>query len=427
MKKNFTVAIIGCGGRGYTYASLLKEKKEFEVVAVCDYNPAQLKKINGILNLPDDKLFLDEKAFFAQKRADIVVIATCDSYHVRQCIVAMRLGCDVLLEKPVSDSRKEISELLSVQKETGKTVVVCHVMRYSVAVKKIDEILSSGVIGKITAIDHFERVRFWHQAQAYVRIQKLYQETQHPTILAKCCHDLDLIQHFVGAKCDTVSSIGGLSHFRPENAPLGATQRCIDCPHIDTCIYSAKKIYIDLWKERNSPACTWPWSKVSSVFPITEESLYNGIRTTVFGECVYKCGVESNPHVVDRQMVQMQFENGVIASLKMLFAAKPGRRINIFGTEGEILFDEQTDSVEVRPYFGKDEVYNISLLSDDSGWGHGGGDAGIINDMYDILTGAKTDYTSLEESVESHLIGIAAEESRLNGGNISRVHGSDID
>ena len=75
----------------------------------------------------------------------------------------------------------------------------------------------------------------------------------------------------------------------------------------------------------------------------------------------------------------------------------------------------------------KDEVYNISLLSDDSGWGHGGGDAGIINDMYDILTGAKTDYTSLEESVESHLIGIAAEESRLNGGNISRVHGSDID
>ena len=60
----------------------------------------------------------------------------------------------------------------------------------------------------------------------------------------------------------------------------------------------------------------------------------------------------------------------------------------------------------------------IRLLSD-AGWGHGGGDVGLVNDMYDILTGAKTEYTSLEESVESHLMGIAAEESSLNSGNIN--------
>ena len=420
MGKKFTVAIIGAGGRGYVYASLFTKRPEFTVVSVCDYKKAQLDKINKIVNLDEKDLLLDENEFFKKKRADIVVIATADKFHVRQCITAMKLGCDVLLEKPVSDSLEEIEELLKVQKETGRKVVVCHVLRYAVGVKKLDEILASGVIGKLIAIDHTERVAFWHQAQAYVRIQKMYFDVSHPTILAKCCHDLDLIQHFIGARCESVSSVGGLTHFRPENAPEGATPRCIDCPHKETCTYSAKKIYIDFWKQRGCPEFEWPWNKVSLVNPNTEEDLYEGIKTTVYGECAFKCGVEADEHVVDNQMVQMQFENGVIASLKMLFCAEPGRRINFFGTEGEIVFVEIPNTIEIKPYFKEKQVINIGELEDD-GWGHGGGDVGLINDMYDILTGKKTDYTSIEESLESHIIGVCAEESRLSGGKTVKL------
>ena len=339
---------------------------------------------------------------------------------MRQCIRAMRLGYDVLLEKPISDSEEEISDLLKVQKETGRTVVVCHVLRYSAEIRKLDEILSSGVLGKLVAIDHMERVEFWHQAQAYVRLQKMW-DGNHPTILAKCSHDLDLIQHFVGSRCKTVSSIGGLTHFRPENAPEGATQRCVDCPYMDTCNYSAKKIYIDYWKQSGCPEFTWPWSKVSLTNPNTEESLLDGIKNTAFGECVFKCGIEKDPHVVDNQMVQMQFENGVIANLKMLFTAQQGRRINFFGTEGEVIYDAITKSIEVKPYFGEKVVYDTRELKD-NGWGHGGGDFGLVNSMYDILTGKTKTFTSLEESVESHLMGICAEKSRLNGGMVVKVH-----
>jgi len=421
MEKTFTVAVLGAGGRGYAYANLFNQKEQFSVVSACDYNPAQLKKFNVLLGVDKDNLFLDEHEFLIKKRADILVIATRDSDHVRQCIKAMQLGYDILLEKPISDSRVEIEKLLQAQKDTGRIVVVCHVLRYAAGIRKIDEILKSGIIGKMLAIDQFERVAFWHQAQAYVRIQKLYHDSQHPTILAKCCHDLDLIQHFANSRCDTVSSIGKLSHFRLENAPEGAADRCLDCKYIDTCSYSAKKIYIDFWKESGCPEFSWPWTKVSLIKPNTEKDLYEGIKDSVFGECAFKCGVESNEHVVDHQMVQMQFENGIIASLKMLFTAEPGRRINIFGTEGEIVFDELLDIVEVKPYFKPKKVFKLSILAD-SGWGHGGGDRGLINDMYDILTGKKTEYTSLNESVESHLIGIAAEESRLNNGKIVKVH-----
>ncbi len=420
MKKYYTVAIIGCGGRGYTYTKLLTEKKEFGITAICDINHEQLKKINGLINLPSSAMFCSEEEFFKEKRADVLVIATTDSHHVRQCIKAMELGYDVLLEKPISDSKEEIEKLLKVQKQTGRKVVVCHVMRYAAGIIKIDELLQKEIIGKLVAIDQSERVAFWHQAQAYVRLQKSNPDT-YPTILAKCCHDLDLIQHFAGASCKSVSSVGDLSFFRRENAPDGSADRCLDCKYVDTCTYSAKKIYIDVWKKRGCPVFSWPYNKVSLKNPTTEEDLYQGLKTKVQGECAFKCGVESDPHVVDNQMVQMQFENGVIATLKMVFAARPGRLIALYGTEGEIVMDEVLNTLTIKPY-GKDiEVIKLSGL-DFGGWSHGGGDAGLINDLYDILTGAKKNYTSLKESVESHLIGICAEESRLDGGKTVKVH-----
>ena len=420
MNKNFTVAVLGCGGRGYVYTSLFCEKEEFEVVAFCDSNPRQLQKINTLTNLPDNKLFTDEYEFLKEKIADIMVIATSDSCHVRQCVAAMELGYDVLLEKPVSDSKEEIEKLLKVQKETGRIVVVCHVMRYGIGIRKLEELISKGVLGRLVAIDHSERVAFWHQAQAYVRFQKQFPDT-YATILAKCCHDLDLIQHFAASPCDTVSSVGSLAYFRRENAPEGSADRCLDCKYIDTCTYSAKKIYIDFWKKSGCPKFSWPWNKLSLINPNTEEDLYEGLKTKIQGECVFKCGVEADPHVVDNQMVQMRFKNGVIATLKMVFGGKPGRLIALYGTEGELIIDEVADTITVKPYGEEIETLKISALND-NGWGHGGGDSGLIDDMYDILTGKKTEYTSLTESVESHLIGILAEESRLDSGKTIKVH-----
>lgn len=420
MKKKFTVAVIGCGGRGWTYATLMNAKEEFDVVALCDLNPEQLEKVNGFIHLDKSCLFDDESEFFKEKRADILVISTNDAEHVRQAILAMEMGYDLLLEKPISNNREDIVKLLDTQEKTGRQVVVCHVMRYAAGIKKMDEILKTGMLGKLIAIDHTERVAYWHQAQAYVRFQKITPD-KFPTILAKCSHDLDLIQHYAGARCETVSSLGKISHFRKENTPEGAADRCLDCKYVETCTYSAKKIYIDGWKKEGCPPFIWPYSKLSLKNPTTEADMYEALKTKVQGECAFKCGVEVNPYVVDHQMVQMQFENDVIASLKMVFAGKLGRLIALYGTEGEIVMDEFTDTLTVKPYGKEVEVMKISSI-DGGGWAHGGGDAGLVDDLYDILTGVKTEYTSLRESVESHLMGIAAEESRLDGGKIVRVH-----
>lgn len=400
---------------------MLKDSEQFQVVAACDEQLKQLENMAQLHSIPKENLFADENVFWQEKRADVVIISTRDNDHVQQCIKAMRLGYDVLLEKPISDSREDIETLLQVQQETGRIVVVCHVMRYSIAIRELERILGSGVVGDIIAIDHYERVAYWHQAQAYVRTQKQNAGAQYATILAKCCHDLDLIQHFANARCKTVSSIGGLVYFRPENAPADSADKCYQCKYMDTCRFSAKKLYIDKWIEDGRPAFAYPYFRVSITNPNTEESLYEGIRNTVFGDCVYKCGIESDPHVVDHQMVQMEFENGVIASLKMVFAAQGGRRIHFFTTKGDLCYDEIKDSIEVKVHGEAPQIIKVSELGD-SLVGHGGGDVGLIQSLYDILTGVKTEYTTLSESVESHLMGICAEESRLNGGVLVKVH-----
>lgn len=422
MEKTLKAAILGAGGRGCGYGKLMQQRgTEFKITAACDINPEQLGRCGKILGLEQAELFSDEEEFWSEKRADVLVIATYDRSHVHQCVRAMKMRYDVLLEKPVSDSREELAELLRVQEETGRKVVVCHELRYGPAFEKLYELLKSGVIGRLIAIDAMERVVYWHQAQAYVRIQSVTNDICHPTILAKCSHDLDLIQNYAGAECDTVTSEGELSFFRKENAPEGSAERCTDCAYAKTCIYSAEKIYIDGWKKEGRPEFVWPYNKVSTQMPVTEAGLRKGIKTNHFGKCVFCCGVEENEHVVDHQMVQMRFKNGVIASLKMLFAWKPGRRINLFGTHGELLLDERNETIEIMPYGEEKQVIGFKTLIE-GGHGHGGGDSRLIGALYDVLTGNSDAKTSLKESVECHLIGISAEESRLNGGTAVKVH-----
>lgn len=414
----YSVAILGCGSRGAKFVSLMVPSEDkYEVVALCDIDEEQIKKTQQLYGVENAKVFLDPDEFLKEKHADIVVIATPDREHVPQAVKAMNLGYDILLEKPISDSREELDLLIETQKKTGRTVVVCHELRYGPGFRKCAELLESGIIGKLYAIDASERVWYLHWAQAYVRGIGASIERGHPAILAKCSHDLDLVQAYAGSECDTISSVGDLSFFVPENAPEDSAYRCLDCKHQDTCVYSAKKIYIDMWHERGEPAFSWPFNKVTLANPHTEESIRKGLREGEYGVCAFKCKVEK----VDHQFVQMTFKNGVKASLKMIYCHEAGRRLVFYGNYGEIVFDERTDTIEVLVFGKEKEVISVkTLMSEEQS--HGGGDAVLVEELYDILSGTKKSTTPLSESVESHLMGIAADESRKMGGQLVKVH-----
>ena len=161
----------------------------------------------------------------------------------------------------------------------------------------------------------------------------------------------------------------------------------------------------------------WPYYRACATNPITEEGLFEGIRTGEFGRCAYKCTVD----FADHQFVQMQFKNGVKASLKMVFGAEHGRRISFYGTMGEIVLEEREDTITVMPFGKEKEVIKIGAIIE-GGHAHGGGDSMLVEELYDMLTLKKDIVTSLNKSVECHLMGIAADESRMMGGKKVKVH-----
>lgn len=418
--KIVSVSIIGLGGRGgEAYGRyLIMKKDQFKITHVCDVNSIRLNKYGDTFEVPQENRFISEDEFFKKKWSDVLFITTQDRLHVRMAKKALNLGYDIVLEKPISDDVKELRELSELANKLNRKIMVCHVLRYTVMMRKLKELLNNRAIGKLISIDHTENVVYWHEAHSYVRGNWRNRKQAAPMIMAKCCHDLDLIQDFIGSKCKSVASMGSLAYFKPEFKPEGATDRCVTCPYVDSCTYSAKRIYIDGWKNAGKPLNVFPFNLITDAYPTTETALLKSITESPYGRCVFACDND----VVDNQTVIMQFENGVTATLKMeAFVKNGGRDIRFFGTDGELDLREGEGTITLRKFGKEDIVWKINDLTDDLE-GHGGGDHRMIDELYDIMTGKTPEVaTSIDESIESHYMALAAEESRLSGGKLIEI------
>ena len=430
MGKIFSVAIIGCGSRGRgAYGKCMHNLKDkFKIVSLCDVNERMLQIAREAFEVDEQNCFLDENKFFESKRADVLVLATQDRDHVRMCIKALKLGYDVLLEKPISPIESELHELLETQKTYGGKVVVCHVLRYAPAFLKIKEIIDSGVIGKIVTIDWTEQVAYWHQAHSFVRGNWRNDQQTSPMIMQKCCHDLDMLQYYANSKCESLYSVGDLSFFNRANQPEGASDRCQDCKYINTCPYSAELVYCKQFKDIGC-ITGWPFDVVDLTRPITVESLRKAYQNNQYGRCVFAC----DNNVVDNQNVFIKFENGIKANLVMTgFTGYAGRKAVIHGTLGEIELDENRDLLKLSVFGEEKDVYDVrkseafsikDIIKNQSKdeFGHGGGDQMLVKDFYKVLAGEISAETTLERSIESHLMALSAEKSRKTG-VIIKVH-----
>ena len=242
--KQLKVVIIGAGGRGVAYAENIKLMPEkFQVVGVAD--PIEKRREDMIkgLGLSKEAGFENWEELFAKgKIADIAIIATQDNGHYDPALKAIELGYDLLLEKPVAQTAQECIDIAMAAEKKGVRVLVCHVLRYTPFFKKVKELVMDGAVGEIQSVIQVEAVGNRHQSHSYVRGDWGREEEATPMLLAKCCHDLDIIQWLIDKPCQKVSSFGELSYFVPENAPKGAPKRCIDggCPNEEACPYHYK-------------------------------------------------------------------------------------------------------------------------------------------------------------------------------------------
>lgn len=402
------LAVVGAGGRGGVYSDwALDHPESAQVTAVAEPRADVRDRVAQRHHITSAQQFDDWRQLLAAGRvADAVLICTQDRMHTQPAVAFAEAGWNVLLEKPMAPTAEECAEIVAAAKAGGGIFAVCHVMRYTAYTQKLKAAVDSGAIGDVVSVQHLEPIGFWHFAHSFVRGPWRNEAESSPMLLAKSCHDLDWLRHIVGHPFQRVSSFGNLRHFRPENAPAGATDRCVTCPAEPDCAYSAKKIYSRGLAERNFT--------VRHVLDVLDQPhLDKALADGPYGKCVY----HTDNDVVDHQVVNMEFANGVTAAFTATaFTPHEKRKTRIFGSEGMI----EGDGDLLHVYnFNTEQTTTTRIESPGSraGSGHGGGDGALMQaftkavaagDGASVLSGP-------EESLETHLAVFASERARHKG------------
>ena len=455
MERPITAIVLGAGSRGRdaygAYAATNSEK--LQIVGVAEPIAERRQRFIEIHGISGDRSFDSwEKILQQPKFADAAIVTTQDEMHTQPALLAMEKGYDVLLEKPMSNKLDECVQLVKKSEELERHLQICHVLRYTKFYSTVYDVIQSGKIGNLINIECKENVSYWHFAHSYVRgIWRNSKETS-PLILAKCCHDLDLLYWMAGVLPTKISAMGNLLHYRAENAPPGAPKRCLDgCPHAETCIHNAPFLYIDVvpllrigvdsdWRlakffaglALNHKTCFKIFSKMIPplkqigewkewpVSVITDDLSYEGkmkaLQEGPWGRCVYFCDNDQPDHMV----VSIEFENGVTASLTVHgHSPQEGRSIRVDGTKGTLIGDFLFSGEKLWLYdklSGKKELVHKARLFEEGVAAHGGGDWKLVDAFVQLLSNQiAAPLTGARASLESHIMAFAAEKSRLEG------------
>lgn len=410
-------AILGFGSRGDFYDGLFKQIENTQLAAVCDKRQSRLDLCKTRHNDENVRYFTDDKEFFAAgKLADLCVISTLDEQHADQAEAALKCGYDLLLEKPIACSEADCERIYRTATELNRKVTVCHVLRYAPFFAAIKHEIESGAYGKIQTITLTENVGWWHQAHSYVRGNWHNTKKTSPMIIAKCCHDLDLLNWFMGCDPSSVTSMGSLDYFTRKNAPENSGDNCYDCPVAKDCLYNCEFIYWDLQLKKGNSA--WPVDVILFGKDPTHENLTAALKASPYCKCVFK----NDNDAVDHQVVNVLYENDATAQLTMTaFSEKGGRDIYLHCEKGEI-YGQMSDNIIHCTLFGKSSKQIDINKESDNNFGHGGGDIRMIHNIVDGYENRRTyDISTLSQSMSSHMLGFASERSRVNGGMPEKI------
>ena len=409
------LALIGAGQRGSeVYGSFALAHPELvRFVAVAEPDRARRDRFASAHAIPGDAAVEGwAELLTSGHQAEAVIVATPDRAHVEPAVAALEAGFPVLLEKPIAPGPEGVAAVADAASRRGSELTIAHPLRYTSFFSTIARLVRDDAIGELVEIDHLENVGWWHFAHSYVRGNWRRADLASPIILAKACHDLDVIRWLADAPCTGVASFGSLRHFRPDAAPAGAPARCLDgCPAADSCPFYAPRFY-GAHLERGAG---WPVSVLTPV--ATAEGLEEALRTGPYGRCVY----HADNDVADHQATLLRFANGVVATLTVAaFTAENTRTVKVMGTRGEIRGHMERGEIELRRFVeaGGSEVPPARRFDVPVGPGHAGGDEAMIEAFLGRLAAARSGAraapspTSLGTSLESHRMAFAAERSR---------------
>lgn len=448
--KQLTAIVIGAGNRGAdAYASYaLEYPKELKIVGVAEPHPIKRKNLAKLHHIHQVNQFEDwNKIFGKDKFADIAIITTQDQMHFDPAIKAMELGYHVLLEKPMATSEEDCRKLVETSERKKIILQICHVLRYTRFFSTIKEIIDSGKLGQIININYSINLGYWIYAHSFVRGSWRNKKETSPMILAKACHDFDILYWLVETRPVKISSFARPSYLMKENRPIGAPDRCIDgCPYYKTCQYNAINMYLktvqfhnDLlqtekkvmhfflkfWKNhpilakflipsfrKNTPYRGWPINTISE--DLSDNGIIKELKEGIYGRCVFACDNDQP----STQITIIEFANQIMATLTMHgHSYREGRSIRIDGIKGSLIGNFSLMGMPITFYdhlTGKKEFYKIKVTKSS----HDYEDYPLMRGFLAAIRGEANPLTSARQSLQSHLMSFAADRSFREGKTI---------
>lgn len=390
--KRIRLAMVGTGHRGIhawggpvlrDYADLV------EFVGLCDVNPARAEVARELIGTRAPA-FTDFERMVRETRPDTVIVTTIDGTHADYVCRAMRLGCDVICEKPLCTEAAQAQAIVDVQRATGRRLTVTLNARHGGAAVKVKELLLAGEIGEILQVNFDEFLDRRHGAD-YFRRWHAFSRNSGTLLCQKGVHQFDQLNWWLGSDPVEVMAYGRLAIYG-RNGPFRHSH-CRPCPFKEKCEFH---------------------------FDITKDAAAMRLYVACEGEdgylrdaCVYRDGID----VPDTMTVQIRYAAGQLVCYA-LHAAAPyeGRFVVFNGTRGRIEvreYDRQPWEVpaaaEIRVTTAGGATRSIPVQA--RGAGHGGADTRLRDAIFHPAADPLGQRAGLQEGLLSALVGIAGRTS----------------
>ena len=391
-KQEYHIGVIGLGARAECFVrQLYTNKGRAKLFGVCDIDDDRMEKFLDFCEVKDVRKFTDPEEFMNQPGMDAVIITTPDFAHLDVAKLAFKAGKHTYLDKPLEVSSERCREIIRLNRQSEVTAYVGFNLRASQERAKIKEILNSGILGQIVHLEGLEQLHQAHSASFMRRFHRKVSQSG-GLLNTKCCHDLDLMQWYVGHKHKVrkIASFGGVNIFHPEKAPA---KYCHECP---TEIYE-KCPYKD---------------QAGFVFPVGgSEPIHKTRDIDIYGGdiCVYNTEKE----LVDNQTVIIEWDNGVRGNFNLqLFQHKGVRETKIWGEKGMITCGIAGKALQVM-LSGSGETIEYSFKPRPGG--HGGTDPEMIGRFLRCIENGGSGDSGLYAGLAATLIAEKALESLETG------------
>lgn len=419
-------AAVGTGGRIPMFIDpLVRDYSEHnELVGLCDvsqtrmdYHRKRLTEEYGYQDIPTYPADEFER-MVKETKPDTVIVCTMDSTHHEYIIKAVQLGCDVITEKPMTTDDAKCRDIMKAVEETGRNVRVTFNYRWSAGTTKVRELIQSGVIGNVKAVNLEYQLDTSHGAD-YFRRWHATKSSSGGLLVHKSTHHFDLVNWWINGIPETVFAFGDLAFYGKENAIARGEE--------DRTKY--ERYTGEAAAEGDPFALTLDTGSAQKLYMDAEaDSGYIRDRN------VFREGID----IEDSMGVLVKYRTGIILTYSLVaFSPTEGFRVTFTGDKGRIEYTEMHSSHIIRGQSDKELAeeqaahgghrlslrvipmfkagYDVPIELSEGG--HGGGDPLIQEQIFSTEPPAETlgRNAGHEQGAASILIGVAANQSIASG------------